>query len=223
MKKLFAITIGLSLLTSAAFASNAKNTKYSYCEDIRRVDSLLDRSRESVDRLLAEKIQIERIVVSKDRKELYLISGDTMVRYYPVAFGFSPFGHKQFEGDGRTPEGLYYIDYKNPQSQFTKSLHVSYPNKGDLSFAKSKGKSAGGDIMVHGLPSDDRKRQLISKIHPMNWTQGCIAVNNEQMEEIYALVQTNTLIEICASSTEPPKRVGAEESEEDNKITIPAK
>lgn len=197
------LILGFNLTSTQALASKALDRSHRYCDDITQIDKLLDRSREDVKRLESEGIKIERIVISKDRKELYLISGETVVRIFPVAFGFEPVGHKQFQGDGKTPEGLYSIDYKNNQSAFTKSLHITYPNKADLAYAKSQGKSAGGDIMIHGLPTDERKRELISLIHPLNWTQGCVAVTNEQIEEVYALVKTNTLVEIC-KFTEPP-------------------
>lgn len=193
----------ISILTTsmvslpAVAASNAVSKTYRYCDDITRVDTLLDRSRESVERIQREGLKIERIVVSKDRRQLYLISGETLLRSFPVAFGFDPIGHKQFEGDGRTPEGLYSIDYKNPNSLFTKSLHVDYPNKSDIAYAKSKGRSPGGDIMIHGLPRDPQKYARISMIHPMDWTRGCVAVTNEQIEQIYALVKERTLVEIC--------------------------
>ncbi len=203
MKKTLLPLIALSLFATNSFAASSKalDKSFRYCEDISQVDKLLDRSRESVDRLQAEELKVERIVVSKDRKELYLISSDTLLKVYPVAFGRNPVGHKQFEGDNKTPEGLYSIDYKNPQSQYTKALHVSYPNKSDVEFAKSQGKSAGGDIMIHGLPSEERKGQAVGLIHPMNWTQGCVAVTNPEIEEIYSLVKEKTLIEICKMSS----------------------
>ncbi|CAE79907.1 L,D-transpeptidase family protein [Bdellovibrio bacteriovorus] len=202
MKKTLLPLIALSLFATNSFAAGSKalDKSFRYCQDISQVDKLLDRSRESVDRLQAEELKVERIVVSKDRKELYLISGETLLKVYPVAFGRNPVGHKQFEGDNKTPEGLYSIDYKNPQSQYTKALHVSYPNKADVEFAKAQGKSAGGDIMIHGLPSEERKGQAVGLIHPMNWTQGCVAVTNPEIEEIYSLVKEKTLIEICKMS-----------------------
>lgn len=207
MKKTLIPLVAISLISVNVFAgSKALDKSYRYCDDITQVDKLLDRSRENVDRLKGEGLKIERIVVSKDRKELYLISGDSMLKVYPVAFGRSPEGHKQFEGDNKTPEGLYFIDYKNPQSQYNKSLHISYPNKADVEFAKAQGKSPGGDIMIHGLPSAERKGQLVGVIHPMNWTQGCIAVTNEEIEEIYTLVKEKTLVEICKMTTEEPSK-----------------
>lgn len=193
----------LSLFSINTFAaSKAADKNHQFCNDISSVDKLLDRTRESVQRFKNEGLNVERIVVSKDRKEMYLVSGGTLLKAYSVAFGFEPFGHKQFEGDGKTPEGIYSIDYKNPNSEYTKALHVSYPNKKDIEYAKSKGKSPGGDIMIHGFPKDERKRQWVSGIHPMNWTRGCVAVTNEEIAEIYSLVKENTLIEVCKMTTE---------------------
>ncbi|WP_373999688.1 murein L,D-transpeptidase family protein [Bdellovibrio bacteriovorus] len=202
MKNIILPLIALSLISAQSFAASSKalDKKFKYCDDITQVDKLLDRTNQEVSRLQAEGVKIERIVVSKDRKELYLISGDVLVRAFEVAFGRNPEGHKQFEGDNKTPEGIYSIDYKNPKSEFNKSLHISYPNKQDIEYAKSQGKSPGGDIMIHGLPKGQRKGQLTGIVHPFNWTQGCVAVTNEQIEEVYALVKENTLVEICAMS-----------------------
>lgn len=225
MKKSLLTIIVLGLISNNVFAagsSKALDKKFRYCDDITSVDKLLDRSREDVKRLKDEGVNIERIVVSKDRKELYLISGETVLRIYPVAFGSNPVGHKQFEGDGKTPEGLYSIDFKNPNSEYTKALHVSYPNKEDVAYAKSQGKSAGGDIMIHGFPTDERKRQMISVIHPWNWTRGCIAVNNEQIADIYSLVKESTLVEICKATVEQSKD-GEQKPDDGKTISIPAK
>jgi murein L,D-transpeptidase YafK len=205
MKKALFVLIVLVGSSQAVFAiSKASNWNYKYCDDIKTADKLLDRTRESVQRIKAEGQPIERILVSKDRKELYLISGETLFRKYTVAFGTSPRGHKQFQGDKKTPEGIYAIDGKNPNSKFHLSLGVSYPNKKDIAYARSQGKSAGGDIMVHGLPNPGPYTDLIYDFHPTNWTAGCIAVTNEEIEEIYSLVQVNTLIEICKMAELPP-------------------
>lgn len=180
--------------------ANPKDRSYKYCDDITTVDKLLDRTHETPYRLLQEKMNVDRIVVSKDRKELYLVSGSTLLRKYSVAFGWDFIGHKRFEGDGRTPEGIYTIDYKNPNSAFYLSLHVDYPNKADIEYARSKGRSPGGNIMIHGFPNDPKSYERVAKDHPLNWTAGCIAVTNEEIREIYTLVKERTLIEICRIS-----------------------
>ena len=187
-------------------ANDAANRSYSFCDDITKIDKLLNRTFETSDRLLDERVNVDRIVVSKDRKILYLVSGDSLLRQYNVAFGTNPEGHKQFEGDRKTPEGMYTIDYKNPKSEYTKALHISYPNKKDLEFAKSQGKSAGGAIMVHGFKPDS---VMNPRHYKRNWTHGCVAVTTEEIEEIYSLVKVNTLIEICSMS---PKEVEVPEA-----------
>ena len=108
---------------------------------------------------------------------------------YNIHLGFAPEGHKQFEGDGKTPEGLYRIDRRNPNSDFHLSLGISYPNVKDFAAAKAQGKSPGGDIFIHGQKSRFRKDKP-------DWTWGCIAVTNDEIEEIYAMVKNDTLIKI---------------------------
>lgn len=201
---LFALIILVGSSQVAQAASKASNWNYKYCDDITKADRLLDRTRESVQRIKAEGNPIERILVSKDRKEMYLISGDTLFRKYTVAFGVFRRGHKQFQGDRKTPEGIYSITNKNPNSKFHLSLGVSYPNAKDIAYARSQGKSAGGDIMVHGLPNPGPYTDLIYDLHPMDWTSGCIAVTNEEIKEVYSLVQPKTLIEICKMAYLPP-------------------
>lgn len=195
------VLVGIS--PAALAGSKASNGNYKYCDDITTADKLLDRTRESVERIKSEGKAIERILVSKDRKELYLISGETLFRKYKIALGINPRGHKQFQGDRKTPEGIYSISGKNPNSKFHLSLEVSYPNKKDIAYARSQGKSAGGDIMVHGLPNPGKYTDYIYDLHPINWTAGCVAVTNEEIREIYSLVQTGTLIEICKMADFP--------------------
>lgn len=193
------LIVSLGSLSMASASSKALNPDIRFCDNITQIDPMVSRAHDSVDILKQEGLEVERIVVSKDRRQIYLISGETVLRSYPVAFGFdSQGGAKRFEGDGKTPEGLYFIDYKNPQSMYTKALHVSYPNTADVAFAKSKGKSPGGDIMIHGFPSEENYRQRVQYVHPnRDWTEGCVAVTNEQIADIYALVAEKTLVEIC--------------------------
>jgi murein L,D-transpeptidase YafK len=114
---------------------------------------------------------------------MLLLSGESVVRSYRIALGRDPIGHKQREGDGRTPEGRYMIDRRNPNSKYHLSLHISYPSPADL------GPDRGGDIMIHGLKP--------GVAHPQtDWTQGCIAVTDSEMDEIWALVADHTPIDI---------------------------
>lgn len=133
-------------------------------------------------------VQASRIVVHKSRREMLLLRGESVLRSYRVALGPNPLGHKEREGDGRTPEGHYRIDRRNPRSRYHLALHISYPNEADVARARALGVSPGGDIMIHGL-KDGRGEG--------DWTQGCIAVRNEEMEEIWDLVPEGTAVEIC--------------------------
>ncbi len=132
------------------------------------------------------------IVVSKSRRVLELRSGDAILRRYRVHLGFRPEGPKTAAGDGRTPEGTYFINRRNPRSEFYLSLGVSYPNARDVARAASLGVDPGGDIFIHGGP---RRTADQAKT---DWTAGCIAVSDEEIEEIWTLVPTGTPIVILA-------------------------
>src|SRR5689334_24472277 len=133
--------------------------------------------------------QVDRVVINKARREMLLLSGESVVRSYRVALGRDPVGHKEREGDGRTPEGRYTIDRRNANSRYHLSLHISYPNQADEERAKTLGVAPGGDIMIHGLKA--------GVAHPVSdWTQGCIAVTDAEMDEIWRLVADGTAIEI---------------------------
>jgi murein L,D-transpeptidase YafK len=134
---------------------------------------------------------IDRVLVVKSERMLYLKSNGEIFRRYPVALGPVPWGHKQQEGDERTPEGRYVLDYKNQESRFYKSIRVSYPNLRDRLRAEELGVSPGGNIMIHGQPEGAEDGAQL-----FNWTDGCIAVSNEHMDEIWQLVTVGTPIEI---------------------------
>jgi murein L,D-transpeptidase YafK len=137
---------------------------------------------------------IDRVVVLKSERRLVLLRGDTVVRVYNVALGRYPEGHKRRQGDARTPEGEYTLDYKLEDSAFYRAIHISYPNARDLARAQADGVDPGGKIMIHGLPND-RSADYVG--HPrIDWTQGCIAVTNREMDELFRLVETGTPIEI---------------------------
>lgn len=135
--------------------------------------------------------EVTFVVVNKADRRMHLFHENTVLESYDVKLGFAPEGHKQFEGDGKTPEGLYRIDRRNPNSEFHLSLGISYPNTIDYAAAKAQGKSPGGDIFIHGqrAPTDNPD---------YDWTWGCIAVTNREMEDIYAMVRTGTLIKLNA-------------------------
>ncbi len=136
----------------------------------------------------------DRLVVNKSKRQLLLYRGGNVIASYRVALGHNPEGPKMRKGDGRTPEGTYSISGKNAASAFHKALRVSYPNAADRERARRQGVDPGGDIMIHGLPNG---RGFIGAAHRLiDWTDGCIAVTNAEIEEIWALVANGTLVEI---------------------------
>jgi murein L,D-transpeptidase YafK len=136
----------------------------------------------------------DRVVVHKERRLLQLFQGGQVIREYTVALGGNPTGHKRQEGDQRTPEGLYSLDWRNPGSGYYKSIHVSYPAPADVSAAAANGVDPGGMIMIHGQPNYFGWLAFLTQ--HFDWTNGCIAVTNAEMEEIWAMVPNNTPIEI---------------------------
>jgi murein L,D-transpeptidase YafK len=138
---------------------------------------------------------ISRLEVFKSQRVMHVYCNDVRVRSYSIQLGFSPKGHKQKEGDGKTPEGDYTITDLNPNSQYYKSAGISYPNAEDRKWAREHGFSPGGDIRIHGLPngySDDHKI-----LFSHDWTLGCIALCNADMEELYRHLTPGTPITIC--------------------------
>lgn len=142
------------------------------------------------------------ILVSKSENKIFIMHNDIVLYTFHAAFGsgYSD-GHKAQEGDNRTPEGTYFINGKNPKSKFYKGLQVSYPNKADVQFAQKYGVSAGGDIMIHGIAnaigSLGFNQTVANTINLTNWTQGCIAIRNDQIDKIYNSIATGTRVEIC--------------------------
>ena len=134
--------------------------------------------------------RVTRIVVNKEARRMYLFSGDKVLKSYAIGLGTQPVGNKQFEGDGKTPEGWYYIDRRNPDSLYHLSVGISYPNKQDIRRAEALGGQVGSDIFIHGRgPLGNRLAQ-----RKRDWTVGCIAVTDEEVEEIYAMVRDGTPI-----------------------------
>lgn len=131
---------------------------------------------------------VTALVSWKERRRLVLMHHEQILKGYDISLGFDPRGHKQFEGDGKTPEGTYYIDRKNPRSAYHLSIGISYPNDLDRAYARAQGRSPGGDIFIHGTPRDYEKTP--------DWTVGCLAVTNTEAEEIFAMVNVGTPIVI---------------------------
>ncbi len=134
-------------------------------------------------------MEVTRIVVLKEERRMMLLRHNRIVSSHKIDLGFAPVGHKRMEGDGRTPEGRYFVDRRNPNSRFHLSLGLSYPNARDTATARAVGKSPGGDIFIHGKGDPGKRRNT-------DWTEGCIAVSNREMERIYAWVPIGTPVDI---------------------------
>lgn len=132
--------------------------------------------------------EVTRLIVDKSARQLILMHHDEVLRAYEIELGFAPEGDKQVEGDGRTPEGSYVIDRRNPNSAFYLSIGISYPNEEDRAEAEALGQSPGGDIFIHGTPQPWRRGD--------DWTAGCIAISNREMREVYSMVRLGTPIDI---------------------------
>lgn len=134
--------------------------------------------------------EVTRVEVQKGPRRMLLMHHDQVLADYDVQLGFAPLGHKEQQGDGRTPEGRYHVDRRNPNSQFYLSLGIDYPNADDRAFARDLGVDPGGDIFIHGWGDAWRRRG--------DWTAGCIACRNREMKVVYAMVRTGTPVDIFA-------------------------
>ncbi|WP_234497397.1 L,D-transpeptidase family protein [Vibrio maritimus] len=143
---------------------------------------------------LAKDAVVDRVEVKKSSRRMYLMDGDVVVREYRIALGKNPRGHKIQEGDNRTPEGKYYLDFVMDDSAFYRSMHISYPNLRDKKRAQSLGVSPGGNIKIHGLKNDNNKPPQF--VQSFDWTNGCIAITNDEMDELVSLVKIGTPIYI---------------------------
>jgi murein L,D-transpeptidase YafK len=134
------------------------------------------------------------VLVLKGPRRLLLLRGDRVVRDYAVALGRSPEGPKRHRGDGRTPVGRYRIEGRVADSRFHRALRISYPNDADRAFAREAGVDPGGDVMIHGLPDGER---WVGEAHRgFDWTNGCIGMTDDEMSEVWELVDDGTPIEI---------------------------
>jgi murein L,D-transpeptidase YafK len=141
----------------------------------------------------AQDVTVDLIRVDKSERTLTLFAAGRPVRAYTgIQLGDAPTGAKRFQGDERTPEGAYVIDYGNPSSAYHLSLHVSYPNAADRAFARARGRSPGGDIFIHGQPNEWPEGRRVAG----DWTDGCVALSNAEIEELWSLVGDGTPIEI---------------------------
>ena len=134
----------------------------------------------------------DAVLVYKSERLLMLLRAGEIIGHFPISLGRNPIGPKSYEGDARTPEGRYFLDWRNPDSRFYRSIHISYPSPRDLAHSHRAGASAGGNVMIHGLPNDPIQAQFAWD----DWTDGCIAVANEAMDAIWSAVDDGTLIVI---------------------------
>ncbi|MCV9963124.1 L,D-transpeptidase family protein [Pararhizobium sp. BT-229] len=136
----------------------------------------------------------DSVIVFKEARRLQLLQGTKLLREFPIALGGRPVGHKGQEGDQKTPEGYYLLDWRNSSSGYYRSIHISYPAPADIAAATAKGVDPGGMIMIHGQRNYFGWLAYLTQM--FDWTDGCIAVTNAQMDEIWGLVPDNTPIEI---------------------------
>lgn len=146
------------------------------------------------DTAVPSSLVVDRIRVYKKARTLEVLSGGRVVHAFRIALGRNPVGHKTREGDGKTPEGHYVLDYRKADSTFYKALHVSYPNTQDIAQARANHASPGGQIMIHG------QRNGFGWLWPItqrfDWTNGCIALSNDDMEVLWSLVKEGTPLEV---------------------------
>lgn len=136
--------------------------------------------------------EVTQVVINKGDRRLYLLNNKTVLKAYDIGLGNEPVGHKQFEGDGKTPEGVYFIDRFNPRSQYYLSVGISYPNANDKAYAESFGLRPGGDIFIHGWGPEGQVKAPKKR----DWTAGCIAIRDEEIEEVFAMLRPGVPIVI---------------------------
>jgi len=136
----------------------------------------------------------DRLLLKKSERKLFLMKNDQILRSFDVALGLLPEGHKSKEGDFKTPEGIYKLAERNPASDFFLSILISYPNQDDARRARLQGVSPGGQIMIHGQPNN--RSHSVEYYRMTDWTNGCIAVSNSDMVDIWLMTRSNTLIQI---------------------------
>jgi len=163
------------------------------CELIPTIDNM------NPTEIVDEKHPIDLILISKSKRKIYFMAQGQVIYAFTSAFGDGQ-GNKIHEGDERTPEGTYSVSSKNTQSEFHKSLGVSYPNSADRAYAQKYNVSPGGAIMIHGMSNKIKLANNITVANAINltdWTQGCVAVRNDQIDRIFPLIKIGTKIEIC--------------------------
>lgn len=184
-----ALAVGLAL-GMATTVAGAYGKPQSQAKETSHVQS----DAASSDAGTAEALIADRVIVRKAERRLYLMRGETVLRTYRVALGLNPVGPKEQEGDSRTPEGHYQLTRRNPRSEYFLSIQVSYPNDKDLQRARRNRLTPGGSIMIHGLPNELRREPAYYE--QRDWTDGCIAVSDSDMLEIWLMTPQDTPIDI---------------------------
>jgi len=136
----------------------------------------------------------DKVVVEKAARKLHLVKDGEPFRTFPIALGIRPLGDKEHEGDFKTPEGTYLLDRRNPHSEFFLSIHISYPDGLDVRESRERGLDPGGAIMIHGQPNEPTRSEAYYRTQ--DWTNGCIAVSNSDMIDIWLMTANDTRIEI---------------------------
>jgi len=137
---------------------------------------------------------VDLVLIEKSTRRLVLKSGDKEIGHYPISLGSNAVGPKRCQGDGKTPEGEYIIEGRNEKSAYHRALRISYPNRSDVENSVKLNCKPGGDIMIHGLPNG---RGILGFVHTLrDWTQGCVAVRNDEIEEIWDLVHDGVKVKI---------------------------
>ena len=178
----------LPLFAAALFSATARDSSLSHTTVV--TPTITTTPATGVKGVLAA----DSMVVEKQRHTLTLFQQGVAVRTYQIALGKQPTGDKERIGDNKTPEGVFYIDFRNAQSKFHKALHISYPDVAHMQRAKALGVATGGDIMIHGLPP--AYSSLGAAHREFDWTNGCIAVTDEEIEEIWRAVPNGAAIQI---------------------------
>lgn len=190
----FIMKLGIMAMVAITLIAYVKNTIVPSKDTVSSTFSTSEVTANTKAAATSYKTTIDKIFVDKSERSMQLLSGDNVVKTYHIALGESPIGHKRQQGDERTPTGIYTLDYKNENSIAHRSIHISYPNATDKAYAKALGVSPGSNIMIHGQMNGFGKLAWLNQ--QRDWTDGCIAVTNDEMNEIMDAVELGIAIEI---------------------------